>query len=330
MRTSILRVIAAVVVGLFGTSPPAALSAEPAAVDLEHFLVAGESIQGRVDAAEGLVTLSFRGKPILVYVFGPQHPKPYVRELYTLRGEALLRDAPPANPNHHGMMYAVRVNGVDFWEETDLSGRQVSAANPELLFGRNDARLPQVTLRHDLRWLPPVPASADATLMMERREFVLTVNPGFEEIALEWRGRFTVGPAVEKVVIHGQDSYGLGMRLAPEFDRVAEFRSSMGQSTGDEPGEDVRPAAWMAMLGRVAEREVMLTVAAHPFNAGVSSFFSMRQPFSYLSATQSLGRQPIEHARGEVFQIRYLALIYPAHQNDDFLKNRFAPWFENR
>ncbi len=57
-----------------------------------------------------------------MYAFATNQFKPYVRELYTLRGENVLRDAPPDHLHHHGLMYAVWVNGINFWEERGAPG----------------------------------------------------------------------------------------------------------------------------------------------------------------------------------------------------------------
>ena len=64
----------------------------------------------------------YKGHKILVYAFATNQFKPYVRELYTLRGENVTRDAPPDHLHHHGLMYAVYVNGINFWEERGAPG----------------------------------------------------------------------------------------------------------------------------------------------------------------------------------------------------------------
>src|SRR5271157_1725784 len=69
------------------------------------------------DIAQGTLEVRYKGHKLLVYAFAESQFKPYVRELYTLRGENVTRDAPPDHPHHHGIMYAVWVNGINFWEE---------------------------------------------------------------------------------------------------------------------------------------------------------------------------------------------------------------------
>ena len=57
------------------------------------------------------VTLTAGGKPA---------------QLYTPAGVAVLRDAPADHLHHHGLMFALGIEGVSFWEERPASGRQVS------------------------------------------------------------------------------------------------------------------------------------------------------------------------------------------------------------
>ena len=44
-------------------------------------------------------TFSYRNQKVLVYAFAPQKFKPYVKELYTLQGENILRDSPHYRPS---------------------------------------------------------------------------------------------------------------------------------------------------------------------------------------------------------------------------------------
>ena len=59
---------------------------------------------------------------LCAYTFAPEQIKPYVRELAPLGGENVLRDSPFDHKHHHGLMFAIKVNGVNFWEETPGCG----------------------------------------------------------------------------------------------------------------------------------------------------------------------------------------------------------------
>ena len=73
-----------------------------------------------IEIAEGKTTLAATadGRQMLVYrKASPTALKPYIQELYTPGGVQVLRDSVADHPHHHGMMFAVAANGVNFWEE---------------------------------------------------------------------------------------------------------------------------------------------------------------------------------------------------------------------
>ena len=54
--------------------------------------------------------------------------KPYLEELRTPSGINILRDSPFDHKHHHSLMFAVAVDGVNFWEEKEGCGRQEHVA----------------------------------------------------------------------------------------------------------------------------------------------------------------------------------------------------------
>lgn len=296
----------------------------------EHAVVPGQRLEGGVDVAKEEAVVSYRGRRILGYVFASSQFKPYVRELYSLRGENVLRDAPSDHLHHHGLMLALRVNGVNFWEERPPAGRQVSVRPPELSFRTGRSGLPEAELVHEIRWHASGETGPSLALLLERRTLVVTVNPGTEEVGVEWRSAFTAGRGADRYVLHGPDYHGLGMRLPTEFDHVAIFSNSSRLPYSEGQTFDVRPAAWTAAAGVMAGREVQVAMALHPSNPGRHAFFSMRNAFAYLAATPEPSLGPLELRPGEAAEFRHLVLVYPAHQNAEYLDRRFAPWLARR
>jgi len=71
-----------------------------------------------------LITISSGSRPVLSYKYGKVPFKPYVRELFSPAGVNVLLDAPHDHLHHHALMYAVTVEGINFWEESQRPGRQ--------------------------------------------------------------------------------------------------------------------------------------------------------------------------------------------------------------
>ena len=97
----------------------------------------------------------------MVYEFAPYTYKAYVKELYTSRGNNVLRDSPHDHLHHHALMYGIKVNGVNFWEEISGSGRAErgrARRNPSWARAAMACRRQYCT--QDLVWVP----AADAFL----------------------------------------------------------------------------------------------------------------------------------------------------------------------
>ena len=65
--------------------------------------------------------------PVLAYRYGDVVFKSYVERLHSPLGINILRDQAEGHPHHHGLMFAVNVDGVEFWAEFAKlhPGRQV-------------------------------------------------------------------------------------------------------------------------------------------------------------------------------------------------------------
>ena len=63
-----------------------------------------------------------QGQPLLRYAFNPREATPYVAEFSAPGGRNILWDAPSDHLHHHALMYAIKVNGLNFWEEVPGNG----------------------------------------------------------------------------------------------------------------------------------------------------------------------------------------------------------------
>jgi hypothetical protein len=291
------------------------------------------NIDSKVD--QGVLTLRYQGRKLLVYAFATNQFKPYVRELYTLRGENVLRDAVPDHLHHHGLMYAANVNGINFWEERGAAGFEKHVELP-LHSARIDANgTPVADFIELIHWLAQTNKAASdtlaAALLIEQRTLTVTIDEKNQEVALHWGSQFQVGPNAGKVTIHGPNYDGLGLRLPESFNHVAKFQNSAAQPYVGQNTQNVIPARWTSVAGVMDGREVMLVMFGHPDNArGDAVFFTMLDAFAYLSATQGLDKKPLQYSAGDKFSLSYLLTVYSANKSPEFIRQRSELWEKER
>ena len=291
------------------------------------------SIDSHVD--QGALEVRYKGHKLLVYAFATNQFKPYVRELYTLRGENVTRDAPPDHLHHHGLMYAVYVNGVNFWEEKGAPGFEKHVELP-LHTARIDANgVPMADFTEMIYWVAPTnKASLDtlsAALLIEQRILTVTIDEKNQEVALRWDSEFQVGPNAGKVTLDGPNYDGLGLRLPESFNHVAKFQNSANQPYAGQNTQNVIPARWTSVSGVIDGHDVALVMFGRPDNAwGDAVFFTMLDPFAYLSATQGLDKKPLEYSAGDKFSLSYLLTVYSENKPPEFIRQRCKLWEKDR
>ncbi|HRZ93602.1 MAG TPA: PmoA family protein [Candidatus Paceibacterota bacterium] len=270
-------------------------------------------------------TIAYEGRPILVYEFDPGKFKPYVRELRTLDGHNILRDAPHDHLHHHALMYGIKVNGLNFWEETSGAGVQlpVHTAPPE--FGRDAQGRPQAALRQRIHWV----ASADAflpltnqpALLIEDRMLVLTVDAAASEVALLWAGDFAVGNAAPEVALSGANYHGLGIRFREDLDAGARHFHDRGPIDLAGTRQDVSRHPWAGVELESPGFSAVLTLSGSADNRrGDPVFFSMKRPFAYLSATEGLDAEPLVYRAGDRWRLAYRLALSPKKRSQESIR----------
>lgn len=282
-----------------------------------------------LNVEKGELEWRFKNQKLLVYAFATNQIKPYVRELYTLRGENVLRDSPPDHFHHHGLMYAIRVNGVNFWEEKTEPGFEKSIKLRSFTTRGRQAKFTQT-----IHWVAStnnaVVDSAKVALLIEHRTLSLTVNEASDEVALTWESKFDVGPATTKAKLQGTDYNGLGMRLPQSFDHFAKFQNSENAIYSAPNTRNVVAGKWSSVAGTVDGHDITVAIFGDAANKSGNHFFTLLDPFAYFGVTQALDKQPLEHARGEKFHVRYLVLVYSQPKTAEFLNRRYERWTKQK
>jgi hypothetical protein len=292
---------------------------------------AAPPLEVALDPAGAGLTIRLRDRPLLVYACATNQFKPYVRALYTLRGENVLRDATRDHPHHHGLMYAITVGDTNFWQEETAPGIEKPLGSPAYKTGKSASGLSEAQFTQEIHWL----ASADkaavdsvaAALLLERRTLTLTIDEQNEEVALRWQSAFQVGKNAGKVTLCGSAYQGLGMRLPESFDRVARFQNAAELPYTNADTHCVIPAQWTTVAGAMDGRDIMLALFGDPRLAPADApFFSMLDRFAYMSATQALDNKPLEFSAGDKFSLDYLLAVYSAHKPREFIQQRYEGW----
>ncbi len=273
------------------------------------------------DDGAGQLEISYADQRICVYSFKPNQFKPYVKELRTLAGDNVLLDSPADHLHHHGLMYAIRVNGINFWEEVEPAGKEKHISINAASTCANGATFSEL-----IHWLEPTNSSSP--LLVENREITLTINDPQKEVVLRWHSKFRVG--ARSVKLNGTAYNGLGMRFPPAWNRTAAHRNSEDLPYTIEHKWDVTPARWAALYHDAAGFKSTVALFGNRKNPGETRFFSMNNPFAYLSVTENLEQRPIEYEPGAEFELNYIVLLYSEPKPCSFLNDRYDQWLSER
>jgi hypothetical protein len=240
------------------------------------------------------------GVQIALWQASPNPNKPYISQLFAPGDKSvpLLDDSPADHFHHHALMYAIAVDGTDFWAEKGIKNA-----------GRQQPTEPTAARDGDgftskLNWL----ASDGALLIRETRQVRVRAT-GKDADAVNWLDwQSTLSPAAgrKSVRLSGSHYFGLGMRFLPAWAGKAGF---LWQNAAAPPAvgspEKVTPGQWCAVTCEIDGRQITLLMIDHPGNPRPASWFTMGQPFCYLSATLGLDTKPMELAAGESLTLRY-------------------------
>ena len=133
------------------------------------------------------------------------------------------------------------------------------------------------------------------------------------------------------MTIHGPNYDGLGLRLPESFNHVAKFQNSADQPYTGKNTQNVIAARWTSVSGVMDGHDVMLVMFGRPDNArGDGFFFTMLDPFAYLSATQGLDKKPLEYSAGDKFSLSYLLTVYSENKSPEFIRSGCERWEKER
>ena len=273
------------------------------------------------------ISVMLGGESLLRYHYGDVPFKPYVKELRALSGLNVLLDAPHDHLHHHGLMFAVAVDGVNFWEEAPTAGRQVQAGIvTEVSHGERPGQS-IAGLEERLHWVD----SGGKRLLLERREIDCNRLSDSGATMLRWRSRLSVPEGVPSVALTGSHYFGLGMRFIRAMDERGTFRNADGKPGVVFRGEErlVR-SDWCAYAAQADGKDVTVAMFGHPDNPRhPTTWFTMATPFAYLSATLGLHEKPLEIVEGKPMTLQYAVVLWDRAVDAKEIDGLYQQWLKS-
>jgi len=282
----------------------------------------------KITMEEDIILVYLNQRILMNYRYNNVPFKPYVQQLFTPSGINILRDAPADHLHHHALMFAVAVDGVNFWEEQQAPGRQVHQSFAEVKIGkRND--VPNAYFTEQLDWINP---RGLELLLKESRTLEVCQSDEFKATLLNWQSTLAVPSGKESVTLTGSHYFGLGMRFLKSMDTGGQFRNAEGR-TGDVVRGDERlvRARWCVYTAEANGKPVTIAMFSRPDNLRHPTlWFTMTKPFAYLSATLNLHREPLKVTSDIPLVLRYAVAVWDNQVENEQIENVYTWWVNSK
>jgi len=266
------------------------------------------------------------GRLLLEYRHGGELFKPYVSKFFSPSGVNVLRDQIADHPHHHGLMFAVGIDGVDFWSEAKNCGRQISKS-----FGPTKDKPSEfpgaAVIDNQLQWVGP---QGGAALAGEDRQITADRREGLGATLLTWRTKLAPAEGKPSIKLSGSHYFGLGMRFVQSMDGADDFFTPEGKAAGEtvRGNERLVRGKWCAYAAEADGKPVTVAMFDHPSNVRPAWWFIMAKPFAYLSATLNLHREPLVVEAGKPLTLTYGVAVWDGRVKADEIEKLYARWLE--
>lgn len=270
--------------------------------------------------------VTYGGRPVLEFSHGSDLFKPYVAKFFSPSGVNVLRDQIADHPHHHGLMFAVGVDGVDFWSETKNCGRQVCKymlTSGVLPFGRNECP----TGESHIEWVGPEGGQA---LASEDRKITHYAGHKLDASLLTWRTELEPAGGRRSIKLSGSHYFGLGMRFVQSMDGADDFFTPEGKAAGEtvRGNERLVRGKWCAYAAEVDGKPVTVAMFDSPNNVRPAWWFIMAKQFAYMSATLNLHREPLVVEAGKPLTLIYGVAVWDGKVKPDEIEKLYTRWLE--
>lgn len=282
----------------------------------------------RITMEENAVSAHTGPRILMQYNYKNVPFKPCVHELFSPRGVNVLRDAPADHLHHHALMYAIAVDGVNFWEEQQAPGRQSHRSFANIRIDKQ-GNVPSASFTEQLNWVNP---RNQELLLKEQRTIKVCQLNDFKATILSWQSRFAVPSGKDSVMLTGSHYFGLGMRFVESMDTGGALFNAEGKAGEVVRGDEklVR-ADWCAYTAKANGKVVTVAMFGHPDNLRhPTQWFTMTKPFAYLSATLNLHREPLKVLSGKPLGLSYAVAVWDNRVENEQVENAYKWWVNSK
>jgi hypothetical protein len=281
----------------------------------------------RITQDKSTLSIARGDRPLLRYRFGGVPFKPYADRLFSPAGVQVLRDSPSDHKHHHALMYALSVDNVNFWEETNAQfgkERHESFSDVKATAQNGLARAGFVETLH---WMGP---ASDKPLLVERRAIDVLWSEDLGATLLEWRCALQAPADRESVVLGGHHYFGLGMRLLTSMDHGGHFFNAAGKIGELVRGDErLTRTAWSAYAAKADGKPVTVAIFDHTANfRHPATMFTMNQPFAYLSATMNEWKEPVTVSAGRPLALAYGVALWDGEVDKAAVQTLYERWLK--
>jgi len=282
----------------------------------------------RITMEANSVSVNQGQRSLLCYRYDDVPFKPYVQQLFSPGGINVLRDAPHDHLHHHALMYAVAVDGVNFWEEQTEPGRQLHKLFGDMTIDK-DGGAPGAGFTEEIDWINP---RGKELLLKERRTIKVCQLNDVKATLLSWQSSLAVPSGKKSMMLTGSHYFGLGMRFLESMDTGGEFLNAAGQA-GDvvRGAERLARADWCAYSAEADGKPVTIAMFGHPDNLRhPTHWFTMTTPFAYLAATLNLHKEPLEVTSDKPLVLRYAVAVWDGRIDKSKIGQVYRQWIDSQ
>jgi hypothetical protein len=220
-------------------------------------------------------------------------------------------------------MFALGVNDVNFWEESEKAGKEVNSSIDVQSAAVSADISERIEWRSEQSLTP---------LLVERRSVSAWAGKWFADakVALiHWEALLYPAPEVKEVRLTGSHYFGLGMRFVRSMDKEGAFILS-DQAEGEvvRGDEKLYPGRWCAYTASVDGKPVTMAMFSHPWNKPATTWFTMKDPFAYLSATLALHKQPVTLRASELLSLRFAIALWDGKIEPTEIDRVYQKWVQ--